>query len=553
MKKITMLFVATLASSLMWTSSNAQSIPCSQETPAGAEVENGFGPLHQTLIFANDLDMNGLDSFTLNSIKFNALIQPGQSITGVKFHFYENSVSGGPGLEMDSTPMIVPTSVNNIGTAFTFDRMQVSVDLPTPFVFTGGAAVSVYWIGIKLAYTGSSSYLEVVSTLNTPNEIYFLDSGVWIAGSNPSAFEQIADGVMSFYGDCVATVYPPCTGMPDAGVAMANPVSGAPGSTYVVSAINYTNAMDMSYQWQSNLNGLGWVNEGAATTSYAVYSATAPALGDVVTWRLASTCTTSGDTANSATASFTSLISYCNVAFPSNVEPITLVNFGDINNTTSATINGTPALEDFTAQATTVNQGESYPITIKGNTDGSFTSRIVVYIDWNQDGIFDNSVGSPEMYELPSIVGSTGVDTKKSEGLIEVPASAMLGNTRMRVIKKFNTVPTPCNTAGYGQAEDYTITVDPALSINENSMLVGTRLYPNPLKSGTFFVHAPKLNGEQVQVNIADMAGRQIFNNTLSVNDNKVTVSVNNDLTSGLYLVTLKHAGESHTFRLIKD
>ncbi|MEO8934657.1 MAG: T9SS type A sorting domain-containing protein, partial [Xanthomarina sp.] len=94
--------------------------------------------------------------------------------------------------------------------------------------------------------------------------------------------------------------------------------------------------------------------------------------------------------------------------------------------------------------------------------------------------------------------------------------------------------------------------VESALSINDNNMLAGSRLYPNPLNDGTFYVHAPKLNGEQVQVNITDMAGRQIFNNTLAVSDNKVTVSVNSDLTSGVYLVTLKHAGESHTFRLVK-
>src|SRR5690606_32727285 len=163
---------------------------------------------------------------------------------------------------------------------------------------------------------------------------------------------------------------------------------------------------------------------------------------------------------------------YCQVDFPSNVEPITYVNFAGIVNTTGAAINGSPAFEDFTSIIAAVNQGETYPIEIKGNTDGNFTSKIVVYVDWNQDGVFDNAVGSEEMYELPDILNSTGVDAISSQGFIEVPASALLGNTRMRVMKRFNTVPDPCNTLGYGQAEDYTVEVsDATTSINDYNML----------------------------------------------------------------------------------
>jgi hypothetical protein len=57
-------------------------------------------------------------------------------------------------------------------------------------------------------------------------------------------------------------------------------------------------------------------------------------------------------------------------------------------------------------------------------------------------------------------VSSTGTDGKQSTGDITVPADALLGATRMRVIKKFSTVPDACNAAGYGQAEDYTVVVD---------------------------------------------------------------------------------------------
>ena len=99
----------------------------------------------------------------------------------------------------------------------------------------------------------------------------------------------------------------------------------------------------------------------------------------------------------------------------------------------------------------------------------------------------------------------------------------------------------------------FSIRTEGRLGVENNNMLAGVRLFPNPLNDNTFYVHAPKLNGEQVEVNITDMAGRQVYNNTLDCQDNRIAVSVNGSLTSGLYLVTVKFAGEENTYRLIKQ
>ncbi len=148
---------------------------------------------------------------------------------------------------------------------------------------------------------------------------------------------------------------------------------------------------------------------------------------------------------------------YCDVKFPSAVEPITLVAFTGINNVSSATVGGSPALENFlSVTGGEVSLGGRYPIAVEGNTDGGFTARVRVFVDWNRDGEFDAS----ETYVLSDLVGSTGADGKQATGEIVVPAGAVLGETRMRVVKRFSTVPGPCNTAGYGQAEDYTITIN---------------------------------------------------------------------------------------------
>ena len=152
---------------------------------------------------------------------------------------------------------------------------------------------------------------------------------------------------------------------------------------------------------------------------------------------------------------------YCNVGFSDAVEPITRVVFSDINNSSSPIIDGSPELEDFTSIIGNVSIFGDFPIAVEGNTDGNFTARIVVFIDFNQN----NSFADPgESFQLTNLVNSTGVDGVQSTGVISIPLNALVGQTRMRVVKRYNTVPGPCNTAGYGQAEDYTLEIHPGPS-----------------------------------------------------------------------------------------
>ncbi len=153
-------------------------------------------------------------------------------------------------------------------------------------------------------------------------------------------------------------------------------------------------------------------------------------------------------------------VPYCNVTFPSGVEPITKVQFVGINNSSPATTGGS-SVEDFLSIIGSVEQLGAYTITVEGNSDGNYSNYYRVFFDWNQNNSFDDA---DEMYEIGLIVGSTGVDGKTAFATINVPVTASLGSTRMRVMKKYgdpgiNPNTTSCNTTGYGQAEDYTINV----------------------------------------------------------------------------------------------
>src|SRR5690606_37413454 len=61
-------------------------------------------------------------------------------------------------------------------------------------------------------------------------------------------------------------------------------------------------------------------------------------------------------------------------------------------------------------------------------------------------------------------------------GSIAVPSTALDGNTRKRVLKKFSasTNPGSCNTTGYGQAEDYTVNVTGGVDLDTYSWSDGT-------------------------------------------------------------------------------
>ena len=103
-----------------------------------------------------------------------------------------------------------------------------------------------------------------------------------------------------------------------------------------------------------------------------------------------------------------------------------------------------------------VAQGCNFSATMSCAT---FGQGFAIWIDWNQDLDFND----PGEYCYNS--GGPIAANTSTTGTVNVPASAMLGNTRMRVRCAFATVPTsPCGTEPtgglkYGEVEDYPVTV----------------------------------------------------------------------------------------------
>ncbi|MEZ0005326.1 hypothetical protein ABH942_000677 [Flavobacterium sp. 28YEA47A] len=169
---------------------------------------------------------------------------------------------------------------------------------------------------------------------------------------------------------------------------------------------------------------------------------------------------------------------YCTPNFSQGTEPITLVEFAGISNTSPASTSS-PAYENFTSIVGNVQVGNTYPIRLKGNTNGSYSGYFKIYIDWNNNGTFEDSEGQ----SLGYLTNSTGEDTVELNAEITVPATATLGNVRMRIMKKYQSSTIPaCNTDSYGQAEDYTLNVEENLGVGGFDK-TNFKLYPNPTNS----------------------------------------------------------------------
>lgn len=253
---------------------------------------------------------------------------------------------------------------------------------------------------------------------------------------------------------------PPCVPGSLTGGTTAGSATACPGTPLDLTVTGASTGDGITYQWESASAAAGpWTPIASATTS--AYAATVTG----TTWyRRKITCggTDAYSTPHQVTLNAPTQC-YCTPSFLSTrVEPITLVNIGGINNT-SSNLTTSPAYENFTAITPgNVYQAATHTITLKGNTAGAWTNLFKVYFDWNQDGDFTDA---GEEYPIGFITGSTGLDATQVTGNINVPATALVGPTRMRVVKIFgSTMPAGnisciATATDFGQAEDYMVNV----------------------------------------------------------------------------------------------
>lgn len=253
-----------------------------------------------------------------------------------------------------------------------------------------------------------------------------------------------------------------CVAPPTAGTAIASASNVCPAVPFTLNLTGSTIASGLTYQWQSSATTSNFANiSGATSINYSTTQSSN------TYYRCVVTCSGVSDTSTNVLVNVNSFVNcYCtSSATSTGDDDIGNVTFGSINNGVGspATLNSTSinTYTNFSNLPTqTFLKTISYPLSITQiNLNGFYVCSIVVFIDYNQNGVFD-----PQTETVFSGNTTAGSGGNTITGNVTIPAAALSGNTLMRVVLVEGTTnPTPCGTYLWGETEDYTINIQPAI------------------------------------------------------------------------------------------
>lgn len=164
---------------------------------------------------------------------------------------------------------------------------------------------------------------------------------------------------------------------------------------------------------------------------------------------------------------------------------------------------------NYTHLTTQLEQGEVYELAMIAGLDfGEMWYTIWVWIDFNQNGIFENS----ERFYTPG-----AIQTEEGSIDITIPSDALLGATRMRVMMLHGTPVTwgelqnPCMTGfDWGEVEDYCVEIiESTTSVRENKG-ADVQLFPNPANTSFRVVMPSEMVSETGTLHLVNSLGQPV-------------------------------------------
>ncbi len=309
-----------------------------------------------------------------------------------------------------------------------------------------------------------------------------------------------------------------------------------------------------SYAVEISENGGAWSSVSTSNTSYSFSGLSSETDYEV---RVSTVCSF-GNSGVSGVVSATTLagpVEYCTASGTTANEWIEAIAIGSISNTSGA--NG--GYGDFTAQSTSLEAGSSASLTITPGFPYSwlwgYTTQpeyYSVWIDLNQDGDFTDA--GELLYVSPTSTTAYQAFTVT----LNIPASASLGETRMRIASKRSSAANSCGSYQYGEVEDYTINITQSLG-GASASVVETaissefvsKVFPNPAANQAT-VEFVLTENASVSLTMMNLAGKVVAKRTWtgegSAQNISETINVSS-LPKGLYLLQLasdKGASQNH-------
>ncbi|MDB5233141.1 MAG: hypothetical protein JWR44_134 [Hymenobacter sp.] len=298
-----------------------------------------------------------------------------------------------------------------------------------------------------------------------------------------------------------AGVFPVCAAAPTGLTTSATTTSG--GTTALTTACSSTSIFlslssvatqsGYTYQWQSSPNGTTWATISGATS--ATYTATGQTAATY--YRALVACLYDGAGGTPTPSAPVQIAQtpfgncYCTPSSSSGCGTYASLLKVEIPGTTLSNTSSCAASPYYTNYATaatataTLSPGASYPLSI---TLGRY-AKAGLWIDYDHSGTFDAS----EYLVVGTNPTNTAGSTITVTPTLAIPASALLGQTRMRVRTQYFLVSTTypldgtsaCISTIYGESEDYTITLAPSTACTGTPPAITATASATTVCSGT--------------------------------------------------------------------
>ena len=334
-----------------------------------------------------------------------------------------------------------------------------------------------FTLGTSFVYTGGS--LEILTdffrqgTASGANNYYFNAAvGKAIGWTGSAAGSSTTPLSTTSFGNNRPTIRitytppPACTGTPTGGTVSSTTSSTCPDVNFVIQLNGASQGDGITYQWQSSTDGTNFTNIVGATNPSLTTSQNLDSYYQCIV-----TCIPSGQSGTSAsqlitTQSFTNCYCSSNATTTFN-EEILNVKLGSLNNSSTCSSTGGPGSisSQYSNYTTTVAPPNlaltsTYLLSVSVGTCGTNNNNMTkAYIDFNQNGLFSDP-GEMVFSSATPAVGANLINTN-----IAIPANALLGQTRMRIITvqtSFASTINPCGTYSWGETEDYLVNITPA-------------------------------------------------------------------------------------------
>lgn len=171
------------------------------------------------------------------------------------------------------------------------------------------------------------------------------------------------------------------------------------------------------------------------------------------------------------------------------------------------------------------------------------TENYSIWIDYNHDSDFTDS-GEQTVNISSDFMGYIAVN-------FTVPANALPGPTRMRVMMRYGSTPVSCGLYPRGETEDYTVNITAStaksLSLQPNIVLENVTetiseftVFPNPVTNGVYYLNLPDGTIFPAVLQVFSMNGQKVMQ--MELNDCRNTIHTEG-LINGTYILSVQYNG----------